>query len=52
MLPEAIDIVEQSVGMKVESELQPDINVLYSAYLYSDTSLEAFVWRVDSCVVL
>ena len=52
MLPEAIDIVEQSVGMKVESELQPDINVLYSAYLYSDTSLEAFVWRADSRVVM
>jgi hypothetical protein len=33
VLSGAIDLVGQSVGMRVESELQPDVNVLYRAYL-------------------
>jgi hypothetical protein len=32
-LPGAIASIGQSVGMKVQSELQPDINILYRAYL-------------------
>ena len=33
VLEGAIDLFGQSVGMKGESEIQPDINALYRAYL-------------------